>query len=692
MTAARIPLAAVLCAALAVFAPDAWSGVPVPEPTAPARHLPAPVERTLSNGLRVVVFPAPGLPIVHVQLLVPAGSAAETAGQEGVAPLTLALLRQGTASRTPGEMVADFAQLGTTLVTSGTRDYALVACGARSEALEGVLELMSDAVLSPMFGGDDFAAARDAEVRAAEMTRGSLADAADAWLAAEVYGAHPYAHDPEGNPRALASVELPMVHAFYRDHWRPDRSVLVIAGAVTADRAFTAAADWFDRWAGHAVPARALPVTRPAAGVRVFDVPGAANAEVRVAVLGPGLASPEHDAWALATGAFENSRLPAGARARVEGGRDASVLVLSASAPVTQAAATAQALVRSLQAFVAAPPEGEALAALRRRAAQRYPLTIGTLGAFTSQWQALDNAGAPAGAIADFGTRESAADLGAGLRLLAAPPVVLVAGRAATVRAPLESAGLGAVRVVSASGEGPSAQEDAAPVTPEMRQRGAAAVAAAVTAHGGSAAMQAMKTLVTEGTITMRINAQQMTGEFSVARKDPDRFSFATKFMNMETRQLCRGEKGWVFVKSDTILVRDLDSLGLRQLRASAASDLVHELRMASAPGADPLWRGTADFEGRPHDLVEYSTPFGRHRLAIDPATHQVSELASGRGPRGAWADRRSLSDFRRVNGLLLPWVEERAVPGEGMWRMTATEMAVGREIPESLFDRPTAP
>ena len=693
MNAVRILALAALGATLALSPPAAIAAVPELQLPAPALHLPAPVERTLPNGLRVVVFPTARLPIVHMQLLVSAGSAAEADEQAGVAALTAALLDQGTVSRGAAELAAGFSQLGATFATDCTRDYALVVCDARAEVFENAIELMSDPVLNPLFGGDAFAEARRDEAARVGALHGSLADAVAARLAVDVYGPHPYAHDPAGDPRRLAAIELPVVKTFYRDRWRPDRSVLVIAGDVTPDRAFAAAGEWFGRWEGHATPGRVRPAPRAAAGVRLFDVPGSDRAEVRIAVPGPGLANPAHDSWALASAALENRRLPEGARAETQDGRDASVLVLSATTTPAAAVATAQALVRALKEYLAAPPAGEALAALRRRVEQHYPLTLGTLGAFTSQWQALDFAGSPAGAIADLGAREAAADPAAGLRLLASPPVILVAGPAATLRAPLEAAGLGAVSLEAVTGPASAGGAPApVPVTPAMRSRGRSALDAAVAAHGGAAALQAVKTLVIEGTITLRMNGQDMAGQFSTVRQDPDRFSFATKIMNMESRQMCRGAMGWAFLKTDTTVVMPMDSLGVRKLHASAASDLVHELRMALAADADPVWRGTETIGEHRCDLVEYSTPYGHQRLSIDTVTHRVLELSSGQGGPGTWLDRRLLSDYRPVNGLLLPWVEERALRGERMWRMTASLVSTNDEIPPALFERPAAP
>src|SRR5262249_20746365 len=109
-------------------------------------RFPAPVERTLPNGLRVAVFPNSRLPIVQVQLRVPAGTAMEPDGQEGVAHLTAELIRHGTTSRSPSQFNLEVERIGGTVTTGVTRDLALVSGAFLSSDLEGGLDLMSDAV------------------------------------------------------------------------------------------------------------------------------------------------------------------------------------------------------------------------------------------------------------------------------------------------------------------------------------------------------------------------------------------------------------------------------------------------------------------------------------------------------------------------------------------------------------------
>ena len=60
--------------------------------------LPPYEERTLDNGLKVFVMETREVPLVSLYLLVPAGSAQDPAGMEGVANLTGRLLMKGDTS------------------------------------------------------------------------------------------------------------------------------------------------------------------------------------------------------------------------------------------------------------------------------------------------------------------------------------------------------------------------------------------------------------------------------------------------------------------------------------------------------------------------------------------------------------------------------------------------------------------
>ncbi len=690
---AAVVSSAVACAAVAgtiVALPSAAGASPVTaDPVTPALRLPAPVTRTLPNGMRVVVFTVPRLPVVQLQLQVPAGSRYEADSLPGVAALSTDLLAQGTTSRTAQQFTMELAQLGATFSPWTGRDFALVAVGARAQAFESTLELLSDAVINPSFGGDDFEGARDAWVQRLLGQAQNLAPVADERVAHAAFGPHPYGHSPYSHPTELAATSRSAVQGFHRDRWRPDRAVLVIAGDVTPDRAFAAATEWFGRWAGRTAPDAVVPAVRPSAGVQVVDVPTAPRVELRVALAGPGLADPAFPAWYLAETGFEAGRVPAGARVALVTARDASLIVLSAGAPREQAAETARRLVDAVRAFAASPPAGAELEALRRRAVQRYPLTIETLGAFTNQWQSDDFSGLPADEPARFVTRLATADLASVHARLAAMPVVLALGPAAALRGPLAALGTVEVSPLELTTQAEAAAVTLPAPTALQLRRGRELIAATVLAHGGAAKLAGVKSIVIEGKITFHAGGSAASGLFSAVRIEPERLSYATKMLKLETRQVLDGGHGWAFVRADSLEIHDLDSTQVGSLRTTFHSDLVHELRIATAAGAGAVRRGTETIGGRRCDLVDFDSPLGgRQRFAIDALTHRIVAIDGGLGAGGVWHDRRKLADFKPVHGLLLPFSEERFIDGQRVQQQVASLVGVNEPTDSTLFER----
>jgi len=678
----------VLATLIASAAAPALAASAPPAPVPPL-VFPGVASRTLPNGLRVVVLPQPRLPIVQIQLMVPAGAASESDSQPGLAGLTAELLRQGTSSRSAAQFTSDLERAGAIFAASAGRDDAVLACGAGSSHLSDVLELMSDAVTSPVFGGDDFAAARAAAWTKLSAARSNLSDLADERLAMLALAPSPYAHAPAGDLRgSLARTPLSAVQAFHRDHWRPDRAVLAIAGDVTPDQAFAAAADWFGRWAGHAVPDAPRPAPKPAAGIHVVDVPDARHTEVRVALVGPGLADPSYAALSLAETALEAAGATEGVRVTLAPARDASLLVLASGAANERATETARRMIDALHAFGATPPSGAALDSLRRRAAGRWPLELETLGALVSQWQANAQAGLPDDELAHTSARLLGADPATLGALLRDPPVVLLAGPAARLAEPL--AALGPVDVQPLVPREVSNVDTLPAPTVAQRARGRAAVAAALAAHGGAAKLAAVHILVFEGETAVPVGGQDLQGLFSMVRVDPDRYSMATRVLQLETRQLLAGTRAWSLTQSDSTEVVALDSLGVRTLIGALHDDVVHALRDAAAPAGDPAWRGTETNEGRRYDLVDFASPAGgRQRLVIDAETHRVTAIDAGYAGRGQWAERRALSDYRPVDGVLLPFLEERMLGGQRVARFQARRASINKAVDPHLFDAP---
>ena len=687
-----LPLLVVaMTAPSAVGAPPAHAAAPavVLEPVAPPLTLPRPAQLRLENGLRVVVLRTSRLPVVQMQLLVPAGSAEEPDSLPGLAALTAQIVRRGTTSRSHEQFDAEAAQLGATFASSSNRDYALLGCAVGASRMEQGLELMSDAALGAVFADNEFESARKEVVALLRQQSQDVGAIADDRVWAAAAGSHPYAHQNRGDIDALIATKAEMVRTFHREHWRPDRAVLAIAGDVTPERAFAAAKEWFGRWAGRAVASRAPGAPQPHPGVRLIDLAGAPYSELRFVALAPGRGEPAWPAWQVLAQGLDHGALPDGFHATLSSQRLAGLLIVSGAAPNDSVAAWSARVRRALARAAAIAGDAPVFAKWRDDAAAAFPLQLETLGALLSQWQAADQAGMSADAL-----EQTAAQLrgvtpemfAAAAQSLTRALTIVAAGPGAKLRGSL--AALGKVEDLAITQVREQRAAYAVP-TAEQRRLGRAAASAAVLAHGGALKLAAAHALVNEGDMTLFAAGQNLQGSFSLVRVDPNRLSFATKLLQFENRQTLVGDKGWSFSRSDTASLVDVDSVAVATMQATLRGDLVHLLR-SSQSASDIALRGRETIGSRVCDQVDFTTAEGvRARFAIDRVSHRVLAVDTVPDEDGVWHDRRMFSDFRQVGGLWLPFSEERSVSGERVSLFATRMAAVNGPVPGSLFVRP---
>ena len=270
----------------------------IPAPGAPREAvLPAPVERTLDNGLRVVAFSQRALPIVAAQLIVRCGGAAEREDEAGLSAFVSALLTQGTTQRSAPELAAAIDALGAYLNAASGYDASLVSVSATTPAFPAALGLLEEIVRRPAF-----ASAEVDRVRARSLSDLSLTYAnpnAVARLVAQrvAYGGAPYGHPLAGTAATLPQITRDRVAWFHERFYRPDDAVLVIGGDCTPDEAFALAERALGGWRAPATPLPARPhgaIPPPRSRVVVIDKPDAGRTALVVGRLGIERASPDY--------------------------------------------------------------------------------------------------------------------------------------------------------------------------------------------------------------------------------------------------------------------------------------------------------------------------------------------------------------------------------------------------------------
>jgi zinc protease len=283
-------LLALLLIALPVIAQeqtqtDSYPPTP-PAPMAPREAtIPQPSEKTLANGLRVIVVPKSGLPLVAARLLVKTGGAADPATRAGLASMTAAVLTKGTKTRTAEEISRGVESLGATIESDATWDSSLIDVSMMSPNLAKTLEYVADVARNATFAKEEIERQRAQAVDALQVDLSNPRTLANVVASRLVFGSSAYGHNLAGTPAALARITRDDLVKFHKTYYRPDNAVLLFAGDVSANDAFALAEKLFGSWPrGAASPnASAMKFTPQAPRAVVIDMPAAGQAAVVLA-------------------------------------------------------------------------------------------------------------------------------------------------------------------------------------------------------------------------------------------------------------------------------------------------------------------------------------------------------------------------------------------------------------------------
>ncbi|NUO89952.1 MAG: insulinase family protein [Dermatophilaceae bacterium] len=240
------------------------------------------VERTLANGLRVIVSEDHTVPNVAVNLWVGVGSRHESPGRTGFAHLFEHLMFQGSRNVASGEhfsaLMDEGARLNATTWFDRTNYFETVPTGAMELALWLEADRhghLLDAVTQENLDNQRDVVKEEKRQRYDNVPYGkALID-----IYATVFPeGHPYHHPTIGSMEDLDAATLEDVHAFYRAHYGPNNTVLTLVGDVTPEEGFAAAEKYFGPLSPIELQTRErlaqlAPLSEPVRLDRVGDVP-----------------------------------------------------------------------------------------------------------------------------------------------------------------------------------------------------------------------------------------------------------------------------------------------------------------------------------------------------------------------------------------------------------------------------------
>jgi predicted Zn-dependent peptidase len=229
------------------------------------------LERTLANGLRVIVTRQTAIPKVTVILSVLSGYSSDPADQTGLATLTADLIQEGTKTKNSRQIRRDAFGMGGTITAAASQDFTTVSARGLAEFSPRLIDLVADVVMNPTFPEDELAILKQQHLQGVQQQKASPQALANRTFRQMLFGEHPYARTSESES-SLKLLDRTRIATFHTAHYRPNNAFVLIVGAVDPDATFATVEKTFSSWTRADVPKPSFAAAPALSGRHVYFV------------------------------------------------------------------------------------------------------------------------------------------------------------------------------------------------------------------------------------------------------------------------------------------------------------------------------------------------------------------------------------------------------------------------------------
>ena len=265
--------------------------------------LPKSHRSVLSCGLRLQVTRRQPLPLVAIRLLIPAGSALDPKGREGLADLTARMLKKGTDHLSAEQISEEVEFVGGSLGANASEDFTVISLSAPSEHIETMLRILGQLVRDPAFPKAELEKMKRRTLAQFANDRDDPSVLADRAILAGLWGSHPYGHDSGGTEVSISDIQRRDVVSFHRNHLGPQTAFLLVVGAADPRKVHQLAEKSFQGWVGgkeNPLPLPDPPGPSREGSIRLIDKSEQTQSQVRIAGVGFEKGNPDYFAALVA--------------------------------------------------------------------------------------------------------------------------------------------------------------------------------------------------------------------------------------------------------------------------------------------------------------------------------------------------------------------------------------------------------
>ena len=656
------------------------------------------VERVeLPNGLVVFLAEDRSLPLVRATALVKTGSVFDPADEVGLASIAATTMRSGGAgSLTPDELNLALENVGATVeVFAGDEQTTAVASGLSDVFVSDVLPVLADVLMDPMFDPEQVELAKTAQRTAIASRNDDAQGTATREMFQLLYGEDsPYARDTEYATIDAISVED--VEAFHDRYFNPNATLMSVSGDFDAGEMADALRAAFGSWErGPEAPQAPAPTF--AEGPGLYVIPKADVNQSTILIAHPGelrLDDPDYPAvrvmnevlgGGFASRLFQTVRTDLGLAYSVFGSYGAGYTTPSVfySGTFTKSESTVQA-VRAMREVIESmrttPPTEEELALAKDSYLNSFVFNFDTDAEVLGRLLTYERYGYPADFLQTLSDRIAAVtaeDVQRVARQYLRPDEAktLVLGRVEDFDEPLTALGSPVevdITIPTGGTDEPAGDAEA----------GAAALTRAADALGGAARFAAIEAYETTSETTVsqgQMAGNTLSGTTLVELPGRVRAVQGTPFGEI-TIIINDGQGALVLPTGQTqpappqVLSSVRDQLYLDLVYLMARAD---DVQAEALEPMDGMERVRVRSEGLSQPVTVVLGADGRPAMLM---TTQV-------GPQGPVEAVIELSDYRDVDGLMLPFQTVQMVNGETAQTTMVQSYDLSPTVPADAFD-----
>jgi zinc protease len=258
--------------------------------TGSAIQLPLPpmADKTLANGLKVIVAENHEQPVVTMRLMIKAGSILDPADKAGLANMVAGLLRKGTTTRDANKISEEIDFIGGNLGAGSDLDATYGNCEVLTKHIEKGLDLLADILLNPAFAQPEIERLRKQTIAGLMQAKDDPNNVVDEQYKKYLFGDHPYGKSEGGTLESVSGITRDDIVNFWKQVYIPNNSVLFVVGDVKPEEVFPKAEAKFGSWQKGTLPEMKFPAAKPPQGIKVILInkPDATQSSIKIGNLG----------------------------------------------------------------------------------------------------------------------------------------------------------------------------------------------------------------------------------------------------------------------------------------------------------------------------------------------------------------------------------------------------------------------